>query len=133
VRNDPRTHLIKHIRLRFLRVRNLLLKNSGYHHEVTDLKGNKMAASELLPRVHLVISHLKRWMMGTHQGAISQKHLDYYLDEFTFRINRRRSNSRGKLFFRLALQAVAVDSVTLDQIVHPNAKATEKTQPVEPT
>jgi hypothetical protein len=46
--------------------------------------------------------------MGTHQGAVSHKHLDYYLDEFTFRFNRRRSKSRGKLFFRLAQQAVAV-------------------------
>ena len=47
--------------------------------------------------------------MGTHQGAVSQKHLDYYMDEFTFRFNRRRSKSRGKLFFRLAQQAVAMD------------------------
>jgi len=41
-------------------------------------------------------------MMGTHQGAISNKHFDYYLNEFTFRFNRRRSKSRGKLFFWLA-------------------------------
>ena len=75
--------------------------------------------SELLPRVHLVISHLKRWMIGTHQGAISHKHLDYYLDEFTFRFNRRRSKSRGKLFYRLAQQAVSIDPVPLDQILRP--------------
>ncbi len=67
----------------------LPLKGVGYRHEVTYLKGNKKAASELLPRVHLGVSHLKRWMMGTHQGAISHKHLDCYLDEFTFRFNRR--------------------------------------------
>jgi transposase-like protein len=97
----------------------LPLKSSEYMHEVTYLKGNTMSASELLPRVHLVISHLKRWMLGTHQGALSNKHLDYYLDEFTFRFNRRRSKSRGKLFFRLAQQAVAVEPVTLDQIIHP--------------
>jgi len=108
----------------------LPLKSSGYQHEVTYLKGNTQAASELLPRVHLVISHLKRWMMGTHQGAISHKHLDYYLDEFTFRFNRRRSKSRGKLFYRLAQRAVAVDPVTLDQIIHPDAGASEKPQPV---
>jgi transposase-like protein len=77
----------------------LPLKSSEYKHEVTYLKGNTKTASELLPRVHLVISHLKRWMMGTHQGAISRKHLDYYLHEFTFRFNRRRSKNRGKLFF----------------------------------
>jgi transposase-like protein len=109
------------------------LKSSGYQHEVTYLKGNTQTASELLPRVHLVISHLKRWMMGTHQGAISHKHLDYYLDEFTFRFNRRRSKSRGKLFFRLAQQAVAVDPVTLNQIIHPHAKEREKPQPAGPT
>ena len=57
--------------------------------------------------------------MGTHQGAVSHKHLDYYLDEFTFRFNRRRSKSRGKLFFRLVQQAVAVDPVSYDLIVHP--------------
>jgi hypothetical protein len=56
------------------------------------------------------------------------KHLDYYLDEFTFRFNRRRSKSRGKLFFRLAQQAVAVDPVPLDRIFHPEAKV--KPQPV---
>jgi transposase-like protein len=108
----------------------LPLKSSGYQHEVTYLKGNKKTTSELLPRVHLVISHLKRWMMGTHQGAISHKHLAYYLDEFTFRFNRRRSKSRGKLFYRLAQQAVSIDPVTLDQIVHPDAKTKAKPQPV---
>ena len=50
----------------------------------------------------------KRWLLGTHQGAVSREHLDYYLDEFTFRFNRRNSRSRGKLFLRLAEQAVAV-------------------------
>lgn len=49
----------------------LPLKSSEYKHEVTYLKGNTKTASELLPRVHLVVSHLKRWIMGTHQGAIS--------------------------------------------------------------
>jgi hypothetical protein len=56
-----------------------------------------------------VASLLKRWLMGTHQGAVAQEHLDYYLDEFTFRFNRRRSANRGKLFYSLAQQAVAID------------------------
>jgi transposase-like protein len=99
------------------------LERNGYHHEVTFLKGKKKTPSELMPRVHRVISLLKRWLMGTHQGAVSHKHLDYYLDEFTFRFNRRRSKSRGKLFFRLAQQAVAVDPVPYDRIVHPTPKA----------
>lgn len=74
------------------------LESNSFRHQVTYLRGNKKTASELLPRVHLVISHLKRWLLGTHQGAVSHRHLDYYLDEFTFRFNRRRSKSRGKLF-----------------------------------
>jgi len=62
-----------------------------------------------LPRVHRVISLLKRWLLGTHQGAVTAAHLDYYLDEFTFRFNRRTSRHRGQLFFRLAQQALAVE------------------------
>ena len=99
----------------------------GYVHEVSIIKRRKQTASELLPRVHLVFSLLKRWLMGTHQGAVTHKHLDYYLDEFTFRFNRRRSKSRGKLFFRLAQQAVAVDPVTYDLIVHPRPETAAKT------
>jgi len=102
----------------------LPVERNGYQHEVTFLKGKKKTPSELMPRVHRVFSLLKRWLLGTHQGVVSQKHLDYYLDEFTFRFNRRRSRSRGKLFFRLAQQAVAVDPVPYDHIVHPTpAKA----------
>jgi transposase-like protein len=101
------------------------LESNGFRHEVTHLKGNKKTASELLPRVHLVISHLKRWLLGTHQGAVSHKHLDYYLDEFTFRFNRRRSKSRGKLFYRLAQQAVTVDPVPLGKILHPDGEKSE--------
>jgi transposase-like protein len=110
------------------------LESKGYDREVTVLSRKKKPPSELLPRVHLVISLLKRWLMGTHQGAVSQKHLDYYLDEFTFRFNRRRSKSRGKLFFRLAQQAVAIDPVPYDHIVHPTrAKAKVKPQSVAVT
>lgn len=93
------------------------IETKGYLHQITVLKGKQEPASELLPRVHLVISLLKRWLMGTHQGAVSHKHLAYYLDEFTFRFNRRTSASRGKLFYRLAQQAVAVEPSTYDEIV----------------
>ena len=54
----------------------------------------------------MAISLLKRWMLGTQQGAVSHEHLDYYLDEFVFRFNRRRSRSRGKLFYRCSRLAV---------------------------
>lgn len=66
----------------------------------------------LLPRVHLVVSLLKRWMLGTLQGSVSHKHFDDYLNEFVFRFNRRKSTSRGKLFYRLAQHALQVRSTT---------------------
>jgi transposase-like protein len=53
----------------------------GYVHEVTLAKAG---ASGLLPRVHRVVALLKRWLMGTHQGAVSYEHLDFYLDKLTF-------------------------------------------------
>jgi transposase-like protein len=105
------------------------LETKGYVHQITVLKGKKEAASELLPRVHLVISLLKRWLMGTHQGAVSHKHLDYYLDEFTFRFNRRTSASRGKLFYRLVQQAVAVGPSTYDGIVGRTRSKLKTAQP----
>ena len=112
----------------------LPLQSKGYEHEVTFLKGKKKTPSELMPRVHRVISLLKRWLIGTHQGAVSHKHLEYYLDEFTFRFNRRTSRSRDKLFFRLAQQAVAVDPVTYDRLVHPTSvKTRAEPQAVGPT
>jgi len=89
----------------------------GYIHEVTLLRGRKRAASELLPRVHKVISLLKRWLGATHQGGVSHEHLDYYLDEFTFRFNRRTSRSRGKLFYRLVQQATQIEPVAFKDLI----------------
>jgi transposase-like protein/ribosomal protein L37AE/L43A len=89
----------------------------GYRHDPQPLRGQKKLAGQLLPRVHRVVSLLKRWLMGTHQGAISHEHLDDYLDEFTFRFNRRHSRSRGKLFYRLAQQAVQVQPCPYQRIV----------------
>lgn len=85
------------------------LKKKGYKHKVTNVSRKEELAHELMPRVHRVASLLKRWLLGTHQGAVSSSHLNYYLDEFTFRFNRRTSRSRGMLFYRLAQQAVAID------------------------
>jgi len=95
----------------------LPLEGKGYRHRITFLKGQSESATELMPRVHKVASLLKRWLLGTHQGAVSREHLDYYLDEFTFRFNRRNSRSRGKLFLRLAEQAVAVGPAPYKSIV----------------
>lgn len=98
------------------------LKGKAYRHEVTFLKGNSQSASELMPRVHLAVALLKRWLLGTHQGGVSIEHLDAYLDEFTFRFNRRKSRSRGKLFYRLLEQAVAVEPVPYKSLVKCSAK-----------
>jgi transposase-like protein len=94
------------------------LEALGYGHEATVLLGrHKDAATELLPRVHRVASLLKRWLMGTHQGAVHPHYLDYYLDEFTFRFNRRTSRSRGMLFYRLLQQAMQVEPAPYHKIV----------------
>ena len=61
------------------------LAGKGYPHDITFLKGQKKSATELMPRVHRIASLLKRWILGTHQGAVSHEHTEYYLDEFTFR------------------------------------------------
>ena len=109
----------------------LPLPGQGYLHQVTFLKGKKEAHPELMPRVHRVVSLLKRWLLGTHQGAVSLEHLDYYLDEFTFRFNRRKSRSSGKLFFQLMQQAVAVDPVPYKSMVRCYAiPGADRPQPV---
>lgn len=89
---------------------------SGYAHEVTNIARTEKMAHELLPRVHRVAALLKRWWLGTHQGAIRSSHLDYYLDEYTFRFNRRTSRHRGKLFFRLLQQVVQVGPISWTDI-----------------
>ena len=85
------------------------LGQRGYHHEVIRPEGE--VGEDSLPRVHRVAGLLKRWLLGTYQGAVRFSHLDYYLDEYTFRFNRRTSRWRGKLFYRLVQQAAAVDPV----------------------
>ena len=92
----------------------------GYTHDATAFKGKpKDAAVVAMPRVHRVSSLLKRWLLGTHHGGVGANHLDSYLDEFTFRFNRRTSSSRGKLFYRLLQQAVQVGPTPYRQIVKP--------------
>lgn len=79
----------------------------GYEHlPVEWMPGSPKNA---LPLAHRATSLLKRWLLGTHQGAVAHTHLAYYLDEFTFRFNRRTSRSRGLLFYRLISQAVAME------------------------
>ena len=86
----------------------------GYIHEV--IREDSDVGDNLLPKAHLVASLLKRWLLGTYQGAVLPVHLDYYLDEYTFPFNRRTSRSRGKLFYRLLQQAAEVRPVTIQEI-----------------
>ena len=92
----------------------------GYTHD-RQKQRNQPEGEHLLPRIHRVVSLLKRWLLGTHQGAISQDHLDYYLDEFTFRFNRRKSASRGKLFYRLVQQAMQVEPAIYKSLIRPQS------------
>lgn len=86
------------------------LAKIGYGHRPRVPK-TKAEASKLLPRVHRVASLLKRWLLGVHQGSFSKHQFDWYLDEFTFRFNRRASVDRGMLFYRLVQQAAAIEPV----------------------
>jgi len=97
------------------------LSRHGYRLDQHVLLGAEQPAHATLPGVHRVASLLKRWLLGTHQGAVSSKQLDYYLDEFTFRFNRRTSRSRGLLFYRLLEQAVVTEPVTYTEMTD-NAK-----------
>lgn len=106
----------------------------GYKTKVTVLSRRKKKPHELMPRVHRVASLLKRWILGTHQGAVSHEHLRYYLDEFTFRFNRRTSRFRGKLFYRLLEQAVATGPAPYEQLnkhtrVGPKRRRRRRSQP----
>jgi transposase-like protein len=93
------------------------LPSVGYIHDRRIHLGSREDAHASLPSVHRVASLIKRGLMGTHQGAVRREHLGYYLDEFTFRFNRRPSRSRGKLFYRLLEQAVAIEPTSYAQMI----------------
>ncbi len=101
---------LKTLKFWLLEVPDLIfLDKLGYEHEV--IRKEAAVGRNLLPKVNKVVSLVKRWLLGTYQGGIHLSHLDYYLDEYTFCFNRRTSRSRGKLFYRLVQQAVAMDPV----------------------
>ena len=85
------------------------MSECGYVYEV--VRKEAVVGSNLLPRVNRVVALFKRWLLGVHHGAIRPPYLDAYLEEFTFQFNRRSSRWRGKLFYRLVQQVVAVDAV----------------------
>jgi len=89
----------------------------GYKHIAINISASEDPAHVVMPRVHRVASLLDRWWLGIHQGAIRPSHLDYYLDEYTFRFNRRTSRARGLLFYRLMEQAVDCAPVPRQMII----------------
>ena len=94
------------------------LPKHGYSHQKTVLSSSGDPAHVSMPGVHRVASLLKRWVLGTHQGSVSSAHLQSYLEEFTFRFNRRTSRSRGLVFRRLIEQAVATGPVIEAEVTY---------------
>lgn len=82
------------------------LDEHGVRHRVHKGKERGKAAAKRLPHVHLVISLLQRFLLGTYQGAVQARHLQSYLNEFVFRFNRRGCRFATGIFERLA-RAVA--------------------------
>ena len=101
------------------------LKELGYAHERTVMLGSDTPAHVSMAGVHRVASLIKRWILGTHHGSVQPEHLDAYLDEFVFRFNRRTSNSRGMLFYRLLQQAVVTKPVTYRDITQTTQEMAE--------
>ena len=102
-----------------------------YMHKPHSVASSSDPAHVSLPGVHRVASLLKRWLLGTHQGAVEADHLQAYLDEFAFRFNRRRSEFRGLLFRRLLEQAVQVEPVSYRSlVVNPSPKLTKPQPPI---
>ncbi len=103
------------------------LDEMGYIHKRILLSNSGSPAHVSMPGVHRIAALLKRWLLSTHQGSVSEKHLDYYLDEYTFRFNRRSSRSRGLLFYRLLQQAVATLPVPYRSLVCNKPQSVEGT------
>ena len=89
----------------------------GYRHQPINVSRTGETASASMPHVHRVLALLKRWLLGTHQGSVQPHQLDYYLDEFSFRFNRRRSRHPGLLFYRLLQEAAATEPIPLKAII----------------
>jgi transposase-like protein len=97
------------------------LEAEGYAHQPTALARSWGDAALRLPAIHLVFGLAKRWLLGTHHGAVSAKHLQAYLDEYVFRFNRRTARSIAHRFARLIEQAVLTQPTTYRAITHGNA------------
>ena len=93
------------------------IEKKGFARNVQVQKG-ETNEEKLLPHIHTIASLLKRWLLGTHQGAVEVKHLQAYLDEYVFRFNRRKSAQRGLLFYRLLESAMKTKATTYHDLVN---------------
>jgi transposase-like protein len=93
------------------------IESKGYSREIYK-QSEAQKPDEMLPHVHTIISLLKRWLLGTHQGAVKKKHLQQYLEEYTFRFNRRNAAKRGLLFYRLLENAMQVAPTTYNDLTN---------------
>jgi transposase-like protein len=96
----------------------LNISKKGFVHDKKIINQSNETACELMPNVHKVISLVKRWLSGTHQGAVTPEHLQDYLNEFSFRFNRKLSNHRSKLFYRLMQEAVSRTAPPIKSFYH---------------
>jgi transposase-like protein len=106
------------------------LEKLGYVHDRRSQRAARARGEDpgkLLPAVHRVASLAKRWLLGTHQGSVDDAHLASYLNEFVFRFNRRRSRSRGMVFYRVLELAVAHEPVRYQDLI-----ATQRPREVPP-
>lgn len=94
------------------------LSGLKFTHKVTVQSSSSDQAHVSMPGVHRVASLFKRWILGTHQGSVAPEHLQSYLEEFTFRFNRRTSGSRGLVFRRLLERAVVTRPVTESDVTY---------------
>jgi transposase-like protein len=95
------------------------IEECGYNREIYN-QSKAQSPDGMLPHVHTIISLLKRWLLGTHQGAVKRTHLQAYLEEYTFRFNRRNAAKRGLLFYRLLENAMKIAPATYGELLgHP--------------
>lgn len=94
------------------------LESLEYNHEITVISHSEDQAHVSMPGVHRIAALLKRWILGTHQGSFSENHLQSYLEEYTFRFNRRLSKNRGLVFRRLLEWAVCTSPVTKNDVTY---------------
>jgi ISXO2 transposase-like protein len=110
------------------------LAGLGYVHQRRSQRAARARGddpAELLPAVHRVASLAKRWLLGTHQGSVDEAHLQSYLDEFVFRFNRRRSRSRGMVFYRVLELAIGHEPVRYrDLVLNPGSRSRAHKPPI---